>query len=46
MSASYPDESKEDTQELSMRALLEEEFKSVFGGTKAVAVPWAGLIYV
>ncbi|WP_168404503.1 hypothetical protein [Arthrobacter silvisoli] len=46
MSASYSDETKEDSREVSMRALLEEEFKSVFGGTKPVTVPWAGLIYI
>ncbi|MBT8162382.1 MULTISPECIES: hypothetical protein [Arthrobacter] len=46
MSASYSEETKDDAQDVTVRAVLEEEFKSVFGGTKPVAMPWAGLIYI
>jgi hypothetical protein len=30
----------------SILVVLEEGFRAVFGGTKPVAVPWAGLIYI
>lgn len=46
MSDSCPSETTENVQELSVKALLDEEFKAVFGGTKPVTVPWAGLIYI
>ena len=46
MSASYSEETNDDAQDVTVRAVLEEEFKSVFGGTKPVAMPWAGLIYI
>jgi hypothetical protein len=46
MSDSRFEENKENTQELSVRVLLEEEFKTVFGGTTPVTVPWAGLTFI
>ncbi|MCA4131715.1 hypothetical protein [Arthrobacter sp. M4] len=46
MSAARSEEIKQDSQELSIKALLDEEFKSVFGGSIPVTVPWAGLIFV
>lgn len=46
MSDSRFEENKENTHELSMRVLLEEEFKTVFGGTIPVTAPWAGLTFI
>ncbi len=46
MSGSRSDEQQENMQEVSVRALLDEEFKSVFGGTTPVTVPWAGLTFI
>jgi hypothetical protein len=46
MSASRFEEIKENSQDLTMRALLDEEFRSVFQGTTPVATPWDGLNYI
>jgi hypothetical protein len=46
MSDSRFDESTENTHELSMRTVLEEEFTAVFGGTIPVTTPWAGLTFI
>ena len=46
MSGSRSDETKENFQELTVGALLDEEFRSVFGGTTPVATPWAGLNFI
>jgi len=46
MSDSRFEENKENTHELSMRIVLEEEFRAVFGGTTPVSTPWAGLTFV
>lgn len=46
MSGSRSDEIMEHSQELTMGALLDEEFRSVFDGTTPVATPWAGLIFI
>lgn len=46
MSGSRSEEIKENSQELTMRALLDEEFRSVFEGTTPVATPWAGLNFI
>jgi len=46
MPGSRFDENKENTDELSMRALLEEEFRAVFGGTTPVTTAWAGLTFI
>ncbi|MBU8865951.1 hypothetical protein [Paenarthrobacter aromaticivorans] len=46
MSGSRTDEIKENSPELTMGALLDEEFRSVFDGTTPVATPWAGLIFI
>lgn len=46
MSGSRFEEAKENTDELSVRALLEEEFKAVFGGTTPVATAWAGVTFI
>jgi hypothetical protein len=46
MSDSRIDESTENAHELSMRTVLEEEFKAVFGGTIPVTTPWAGLTFI
>jgi hypothetical protein len=46
MSGSRFEENKENTDELSMGALLEEEFRAVFGGTTPVATAWAGLTFI
>lgn len=45
MSDSHIEEQKKDPDELSMRALLEEEFRTVFGGSTPVATAWAGLTF-
>ncbi|MFK4296322.1 hypothetical protein ABH924_001459 [Arthrobacter sp. GAS37] len=46
MSGSRSEETKENPQELTVGALLDEEFRSVFGGTTPVASPWAGLSFI
>ena len=46
MSGSRSEETKENLQELTVGALLDEEFRSVFGGTTPLASPWAGLNFV
>lgn len=46
MSGSPFEEDKENTDELSVRALLEEEFKAVFGGITPVATAWAGVTFI
>ena len=46
MSGSRSEETKENSQELTVDALLDEEFRSVFGGTTPVTAPWAGLFFV
>lgn len=46
MSGSRFEEDKENTDELSVRALLEEEFKAVYGGTTPVATAWAGVTFI
>jgi hypothetical protein len=46
MSGSRSEEMKENSQEPTMGALLDEEFRSVFGGTAPVALPWAGLNFL
>lgn len=45
MSDSRIEETKEEADELSMKALLEEEFRAVFGGSTPVATAWAGLTF-
>lgn len=45
MSGSRFEEDKENTDELSVRALLGEEVKAVFGGTTPVATAWAGVTF-
>jgi hypothetical protein len=46
MSGSRFEENKENTDELSMKALLEEEFGAVFGGITPVATAWVGLKFI
>ncbi|WP_284981633.1 hypothetical protein [Arthrobacter sp. efr-133-TYG-118] len=46
MSGSRFEEDKENAHELSVKALLEEEFRAVFGGTTPVATAWAGLTFI
>jgi hypothetical protein len=46
MSGSRSEENKENTDELSMGALREEEFRAVFGGTMPVTAAWAGLTFI
>jgi hypothetical protein len=46
MSGSRSEETKENSQEPTMGALLDEEFQSVFGGTTPVTTPWAGLHFI
>ena len=46
MSGSRSEETKENSQELTIDAPLDEEFRSVFGGTTAVTSPWAGLNFI
>ena len=46
MSGKRSEETKENSPELSMGALLDEEFRSVFGGTTPVASPWVGLNFI
>ena len=46
MSGARSDEQQEKIQDVSVRALLDEEFKSVYGGTTPVTVPWAGLTFI
>lgn len=46
MSGSRFEENKENADELSMRALLEEEFRAVFGGTTPATSAWAGLTFI
>lgn len=46
MPGSRFEEDKESTHELSVKALLEEEFRAVFGGTTPVATAWAGLTFI
>lgn len=46
MSGSRLEETNENTDELSMRALREEEFRAVFGGTTPVTAAWAGLTFI
>ena len=46
MSDSHFEESKENSHELSVGIVLEEEFKAVFGGTTPVTTPWAGLTFI
>jgi len=46
MSGSRSEETKENSQELTMGALLDEEFRSVFGGTTPVTTPWGGLNFI
>jgi hypothetical protein len=46
MSGSRLEETNENTDELPMRALLEEEFRAVFGGTLPVTAAWAGLTFI
>jgi hypothetical protein len=43
MSGSHSEETKEISQELCVGTLLDEEFRSVFGGTIPVTTPWVGL---
>ncbi|WP_162486283.1 hypothetical protein [Arthrobacter sp. Rue61a] len=31
--------------DFSMRGLLEEEFRAIFGGTEPIATAWAGLMF-
>jgi hypothetical protein len=45
MSARY-EETKENSQELSIGELLDEEFRSVYGGTTPVTTPWGGLSFI
>ncbi|GAB2727757.1 hypothetical protein ACX801_13225 [Arthrobacter bambusae] len=46
MSGSRFEEDKGNAHELSVRALLEEEFRAVFGGSTPVATAWAGLTFI
>jgi hypothetical protein len=46
MSGSRSEEIRENSQELTMGALLDEEFRSVFEGSTPVAAPWAGLYFM
>jgi hypothetical protein len=46
MSGSHVEESKENTTEPSTRAMLEEEFRGVFGGITPVTTAWAGLTFI
>jgi hypothetical protein len=46
MSGSHVEESKENTTEPSTRAMLEEEFRAVFGGITPVTTAWAGLTFI
>lgn len=46
MSGSPFEENKENAHELSVGALLEEEFRAVFGGTTPVTTAWAGLTFI
>lgn len=46
MSGLRAEETRENTKELTMGALLDEEFRSVFGGTTPVASPWVGLNFI
>jgi hypothetical protein len=46
MSGSRFEETKENTHELSVQALVEEEFRAVFGGTTPVTSAWAGLTFI
>jgi hypothetical protein len=46
MSGSRSEETNEKSQELTIDLLLDEEFRSVFGGTTPVATPWAGLSFI
>ncbi|MET4620769.1 hypothetical protein ABIE18_002225 [Arthrobacter sp. 2762] len=46
MSGSRSEEIRENSQELTMGALLDEEFRSVFEGSTPVAAPWAGLYFI
>ncbi|HEY3572429.1 MAG TPA: hypothetical protein VGK98_01235 [Arthrobacter sp.] len=46
MSGSRSEETRENSQELTMGALLDEEFRSVFGGTTPVTTPWGGLNFI
>ena len=41
----YEEENSENSSELSMGSLLEEEFKDVFGGATPVTTAWAGLTF-
>jgi hypothetical protein len=46
MSGSNVEESKENITEAPTRAMLEEEFRAVFGGTTPVTTAWAGLTFI
>lgn len=46
MSGSHFEEEKANAHDVSMRALLEEEFRAVFGGTTPVTTAWAGLTFI
>lgn len=45
MPVSRVEETNENIHELSIAALLEEEFRAVFGGTTPVTTAWAGLTF-
>jgi hypothetical protein len=46
MSGSHVEESKENITDPSTRAMLEEEFRAVFGGITPVTTAWAGLTFI
>lgn len=46
MPGSRPEETTENAQELRIGALLDEEFRFVFGGTIPVSTPWVGLNFM
>lgn len=46
MSGSHVEENKENITEASTRAILEEEFRAVFGGVTPVTTAWAGLTFI
>ncbi|UVJ41318.1 hypothetical protein [Arthrobacter sp. CJ23] len=46
MSGSRFEENNENTDELSVSALLEEEFRAVFGGVTPVTTAWVGLTFI
>ena len=46
MSGSHSEETEENAQELCISTLLDEEFRSAFGGTIPVTTPWVGLNFM